>query len=139
MPVFPSIEWFDTVRTAANDNPEFRALGANETIFGVKVGDQIIRLDFYAFECVSVAEIDEDGLLDVDFYLEMEPERWQSFIQHIQSAGVADAQPTFNALDLNEPGGILRSHDPYRQNNFFRYHLTIQKFFDSAATVETTY
>jgi len=22
MPVFPSIEWFDTVRTAANDNPE---------------------------------------------------------------------------------------------------------------------
>ena len=139
MPVFPSIEWFDTVRTAANDNPEFRALGSNETNFGVKVGDQIIRLDFYAFECVSVAEIDEDGLLDVDFYLEMEPERWQSFIQHIQSDGVADAQHTFNTLDLNEPSGILRSHDPYRQNNFFRYHLTIQKFFDSAATVETTY
>jgi hypothetical protein len=86
-----------------------------------------------------VAEIDEDGLLEVDFYLEMEPERWQSFIQHIQSNGVADAQHTFNTLDLNEPGGILRSHDPYRRNNFFRYHLTIQKFFDSAAAVETTY
>ena len=66
MPVFPSIEWFDTVRTAANETPEFRALGSNETNFGVKVGDQIIRLDFYAFECVSVAEIDEDGSLKLE-------------------------------------------------------------------------
>ena len=139
MPAFPSIEWFNTVRTAANDNPEFKALGSNDTRFGVKIGDQIVRVDFYAFECTGVAEISEDDLFDVDFYLEMEPERWQSYIQHIQAAGAADAQHTINTLDLNEPGGILKSHDPYRRNNFFRFHLTIQKFFDSAATVETTY
>ena len=75
----------------------------------------------------------------MDFYLEMEPDRWQSYIQHIQANGAADAQHTLNTLDLIESGGILKSHDAYRMNNFFRYHLTIQKFFDSAATVETTY
>ncbi|MDP6454077.1 MAG: hypothetical protein QF898_12265 [SAR202 cluster bacterium] len=139
MPVFPSVEWFDTVKTAANDNPDFRGLGTNDTRLGVKVGDQIVQLDFYAFECANVAEITEDDLYDVDFYLDMEPDRWQSFIQHIQANGAADAQHTFNTLDLSEPGGIIKSHDPYRMNNFFRFHLTIQKFFDSAATVETTY
>ena len=139
MPAFPSVEWFDTVRTEANDNPDFRALGTNDTRFGVKVGDHILQLDFDAFECVRVAEISEDDLYDVDFYLEMEPAKWQSFIQHIQANGAADAQHTINTLDLNEPGGILKSHDPHRMNNFFRFHLTIQKFFDSAATVETTY
>lgn len=139
MPSFPSIEWFDTVRAAANENPEFRALGSNDTKFGVVVGDQIVRLDFYGFECTEVSEISEDDLLDMDFYLEMKSESWQAFVQHIQTNGAADAQHTFNTLDLNEPGGILKSHDPYRRNNFFRYHLTIQKFFDSAAKVETTY
>ncbi|MCH7800109.1 MAG: hypothetical protein IIC24_01060 [Chloroflexi bacterium] len=139
MPVFPSVEWFDSVKSAANDDPEFRALGTSDTTVGVKIGDQIFQLDFYAFECARVAEIGEDDLYDVDFYLEMEPDRWQSYIQHIQANGAADAQHTLNTLDLSESGGILKSHDTYRMNNFFRYHLTIQKFFDSAARVETTY
>ena len=64
MHAFPSVEWFDSVKAAANDDPEFRALGTSDTTVGIKIGDQIFQLDFYAFECARVAEIDEDDLFD---------------------------------------------------------------------------
>ena len=71
MPVFPSVEWFQAVRTAANADPAFRSLGTAEAQVGVKVGDDVYVLDFDAFECSGVSQVEEYYLVDVDFYLEM--------------------------------------------------------------------
>jgi hypothetical protein len=139
MPEFPSVEWFDSVRQAANTDPDFRALGTCDAAVGVKVGRRVFQLNFKAFQCTGVSETDEDSLRDVDFYLEMLPPRWKAFIENISAHSRADPDHTLNTLDLNETEGILRSRDAYGLNSFLRYHLTIQKFFDSAANVETTY
>lgn len=139
MPQFPSVEWFESVRGIVNENPKFRALGNIDTNVGVKVGDQIFLLNFEAFECASVSESDEDGLQEVDFYIEMTPEEWQNFLGNIKENAGADAQHTLNTMDLNHPGGIIRSRDEYLRHNFFRYLLSLQFFFDSSKDVETVY
>ena len=139
MPDFPSVEWFDSIRQAANTDPDFRALGTCDAAVGVMVGGRVFQLDFKAFQCTGVSETDEDSLRDVDFYLEMQPPGWKALIENIRAHSGADPDHTLNTLDLSEPEGILRSRDAYGLNSFLCYHLTIQKFFDSAASVETTY
>ena len=137
MPVFPSEEWFEAVRSAANLDPAFRSLGTAEAQVGVKVGDQVYVLDFDAFECADVSQVEEHVLLDVDFYLDMAPEAWRSLLANVSENGGADSEHTFNTLDVEN--GIVESSNPYGLNSFPRYHLTVQRFFDVSSQVETTF
>ena len=137
MPVFPSIEWFEAVRAAANMDPAFRNLGTAEARVGVKVGDQVYVLDFDAFECAGVSRVEEYALSDVDFYLDMAPEAWRSLLTNVRENGGADSEHTFNTLDVEN--GIVESSNPYGLNGFLRYHLTVQRFFDVSGQVETTF
>ena len=137
MPVFPSVEWFEAVRDAANGDPAFRRLGTADAHVGVKVGDSVYVLDFEAFECAGVSQVEEHILRDVDFYLDMTPEDWQSLLTNVRENGGADSEHTFNTLDVES--GIVESSNPYGMNNFPRYHVTLQRFFDVSAQVETTF
>ncbi len=137
MPTFPSAEWFEAVMTAANADPEFRSLGTAEAQVGVKVGDDVYLLDFDAFECAGVSQVEEHHLRDVDFYLDMTPDVWQLLLTNVRENGGADSEHTFNTLDVEN--GIVESSNPYGMNNFPRYHLTIQRFFDVSSQVETTF
>ena len=137
MPVFPSIEWFDSVRATANSDRQFRALGSCDAKVGLKVGEQIFILDFEAFECSGASEGSENALLDVDFSLSMGADAWRSLLENIRSNGGADSDHTFNTLDIEH--GIVESSDPYAANNFPRYHLTLQRLFDLSAGIETTF
>ena len=139
MPVFPSVEWFEALREVVNGGPAFRALGSCDTVVGVKVGERVFSLTFEAFECAGVSEIDADGLRDVDFYLEMSAEGWRELVENVQANGKADPDHTLNTLDLTRPGGILRSRDELLRQAFFRYHLSMQAYFDAAARVETIF
>ena len=137
MPVFPSIDWFDSVRTAANSDRQFRALGSCDANVGIKVGDQIFILDFEAFECSGASEGSDDSLLDLDFWLSMEPDAWRALLENIRQNGAADSDHTFNTLDIEN--GIIESTDAYGANSFPRYHLTLQRLFDLSAQMETTF
>ena len=137
MPVFPSVEWFETVKDAANADPAFRSLGTAEAQVGVKVGEQVYVLDFEAFECSNVAQVEEHMLVDVDFYLDMAPEAWRSLLTNVRENDGADSEHTFNTLDVEN--GIVESSNPYGMNSFPRYHLTVQRFFDVSSQVETTF
>ena len=137
MPVFPSLEWFEAVRSAANVDPAFRSLGTAEAQVGVKVGEQVYVLDFDAFECAGVSQVEKYALRDVDFYLDMAPEAWRSLLTNVMENGGADSEHTFNTLDVES--GIVESSNPYGLNSFPRYHVTIQRFFDLAGQVETTF
>lgn len=139
MPLFPSVEWFDQVRGVVNQGKEFRALGNCDTTMGVKVGDRAFRLQFEAFSCEQVSEIAIKDLGDADFYLEMSPGEWRTFLDNIKTNGGADGDHSLNTLDLSRDGGILRAKDDFLRQSFLRYHLSIQAYFDASAQVETVF
>ena len=139
MPVFPSVEWFEAVREVVNNDPGFRALGNCDATMGLKVGDRVFSLEFEAFECASVSEIDLKGLRDVDFHLEMSPEEWRDLLDNIRANGKSDSDHSLNTLDLTRGGGILRAQDELLRQSFFRYHLSLQAYFDASSQVETVF
>ena len=137
MPAFPSVEWFEAVKDAANADPAFRSLGTVEAQVGVKVGEQVYVLDFDAFECAGVSQVEEHTLRDVDFYLDMDPGDWRSLLTNVRENDGADSEHTFNTLDVEN--GVVESFNPYGLNSFPRYHLTVQRFFDVSGQIETTF
>lgn len=139
MSEFPSVEWFEAVRQCANGDPQFASLGSCNCRMGVKVGDAAFVIIFEGFECTGVSAIDEDALRSVDFYLDMPPIDWQDFIRNIASNGGSDPEHTLNTLDIVMPSGCVRSYDELRRNAFFRYHLSVQAFFDASAQLETEF
>ncbi len=138
---FPSVEWFNDVRKIFNNNEEYHGAGggACETVFGVKSGDDIFRLELEGLECTGVKAIDREELANLDFYLEMEPEAWRDMLENIKQNDGADLDHTLNTLDLDREDGLARSAtgDQYRQDLFFRYNQTLQFFFDASARVDT--
>lgn len=139
MPEFPSLEWFEEVRSAANGGGVLRGLGSCNASVGAKVGECAYLLRFEGFECSAVERIEPDELLYADFYIDMPPDKWHALIRCIRDNGRADAEHSLNRLDIAVPGGIVKSADEYKRNGFLRYHLTLQAFFDAAAGVETTF
>ena len=139
MPVFPSVEWFDSVKNLVNQDEAFRRLGTVDARVGVKVGDRIYEVTFEAFECTGVREITADDLRDCDFWLEQEPDAWKDMLTNIRQNGHADLTHTLNTIDLSRPDGFARSYDGYRRDTFYRFNQSLQHFFDSSAKVETTF
>lgn len=143
MAVFPSVEWFDEVRHVFNANEEFHGAGggACDTTFGVKVGDRIFQLVMEGLECTSASEISEGELPNLDFYLEMDPDEWETMIENIKENDGADLDWTLNTLDLDRDERIAKSAtgDQYREDLFFRYNQTLQFFFDASARIDTEF
>lgn len=137
MPTFPSTDWFESVRCVANADAAFRSAGTSETTVGVKIGARVFILSFVAFECAAVSEAEERDLLDVDFYLDMSPDDWRAMLSNIAANDGADSEHTLNTLDVER--GIVAAATPYGKNNFARYHLTVQRFFDVSAQVQTAF
>ena len=139
MPIFPSTEWFEAARDAVNEDPVYRALGTCNTTLGIKVGEQAFAVDFEGFECTGTREIDPGDLRETDFYLDMDLDGWKDLLGNIQSNGKADPEHSLNRLDLTLPGGIVKAANEYHTQTFLRFHLSIQRFFDVAGGIETTY
>jgi hypothetical protein len=141
MPVFPSIEWLTDVAQLAMRDDAYRRFGRVDALVGLKVGERFFRLTFDVFDILDIREIHEDELRDLDFYLDMEPERWQAMLQAIQQHGRAERDFTLNSLDLTLAEGLHQNatDDGYRADKFFRYNESLQRFFDLSAQVQTTF
>ena len=124
-----SLALLERTRTAVNADPEFRRLGTCDARVGIRAGDAAFIVDFVAFECAAVSAIELDALRDADFYLELAPESWRTYL-----AGRANGTaPTLVSLDVDSPNGIVKGDDPLKTLKFERYHLTLQCFFDRGA------
>lgn len=139
MPVFPSVEWFDTIKNIVNEDPNFRQLGTVDSVIGVKVGSKIYQLTFEAFECVGVKEASENDLRDMDFWLEQPYDAWKDMLDNIKKNGAADLSHTLNTIDLSLPEGFARSHDGYRRDAFYRFNQSIQDYFNASAKIDTQF
>lgn len=118
----------------------YRRFGRVDAVVGLKVGDRVFRLTFDVFDIRDIREITFDELRDADFYLEMEPERWQSMLRDIYEKGKAERNFTLNSLDLTLPDGLHRNatDDGYRADKFFRFNESLQRFFDLSAQVPSS-
>jgi hypothetical protein len=96
---------------------------------GIKAGDDAYIVDFVAFECAGVAAIDLDSLRDADFYLDLSPDAWRTYL----AGRASGAAPSLVSLDIDSPNGIVKGSDPLKTLKFERYHLTLQSFLDKGA------
>jgi hypothetical protein len=141
MPVFPSTEWFTAVAQLAMQDDVYRKFGRVDATVGLKVGERVFRMTLDVFDITDIREIAADDLRDLDFYLDMEPERWEAMLRSIRDNGRAERDFTLNSLDLMLPDGLHQNAigDGYRADKFFRFNENLQRFFDLAAQVETTF
>ena len=116
-------------RDAVNADPTFRQRGTCDVRMGIKAGESAFVVDFVAFECGSVEQVDADALRDADFFLELSPSQWQAYFAGRRSGD----GPSLVSLDVDTPDGIVKGTDPLKTLKFERYHLTLQAFLDKGA------
>lgn len=104
MPKFPSVDWFESVREAANQDAQFTSQGSCDCNMAAIVGDKAFLIGFEGFKCTSVKEIDKNELYEADFYLDMVEDDWKRLLENIRANGGADSDHTLNTLDLLTPG-----------------------------------
>jgi hypothetical protein len=141
MPVFPSTEWLQAVADLAMADDGYRKFGRVDALVGIKVADRMFSLTFDVFDIRDIAEVGTDELRDLDFYLEMEPERWRAMIESIKENGHAGLEYTLNTIDLKLPDGLAINAmgDGYKMDKFFRFNGSLQRFFDLSSQIETTF
>ena len=142
--IFPSVDWFEELRNRFNSDERNNQVGVGtcDALVGVACGERLFTVQFEAFECTNVIELeDESRLEDTDFYLELHPDDWKDMIINIKENNGADLSFTLNTLDLELSDGLAKSwtEDQYRQDLFFRFNQTFQYFFDASADIETVF
>ncbi|MGE5595425.1 MAG: hypothetical protein ACM3S1_05255 [Hyphomicrobiales bacterium] len=139
MPLFPSVEWFQTAADELNKSDSFKRLGTCDAEVGVQVDDKVYEIDFEAFEVKSVREVDAARADELDFVLVQPYEGWKAMIEDIQKHGRATHDHTLNSLDLQSAEEFARGKDYHRRDIFYRFNQTFQEYFDTASRFETTF
>lgn len=139
MPVFPSVEWFQTAADTLNKSDSFKRLGTCDADVGVQVDNKFYEIDFEAFEVKGAREINAERADELDFVLVQPYEGWKAMIQDIQENGRATHDYTLNSLDLQSAEEFARSKDYHRRDAFYRFNQTFQEYFDTAAKFETKF
>lgn len=139
MPVFPSVEWFQSVATIINGDEEYHQAGTCDAAVGIQVGDRLFQVDFEAFEITGVQELNPRGTYDLDFTLVLPYERWKEMLENIRANGHADLTHTLNSLDLESAEEFARAEDYYRRDKFYRFNQSFQLFFDASSRIETQF
>jgi hypothetical protein len=139
MPVFPSVEWFQTVADLVNQDEEYHKLGTCDAVVGIAVGDRLFQLTFESFEITGVEEITGQGERDLDFTLVLPPERWREMLENIKQHGRAELDDTLNSIDLATPQEFAQAEDYYRRDLFYRFNQSFQHYFDKSAEIDTQF
>ncbi|MCP5184218.1 MAG: hypothetical protein H6993_09665 [Pseudomonadales bacterium] len=143
MPVFPSNEWFQAVRSVYNSDPSLHSGGggACDTTAAFKIGDAAYVVVFEGHECSDIHPAQDGELNDADFVIEMPPALWRDMVANIQANGHADLDHTLNSIDMSQEDSIAWSpvDDQYRQDLFYRLNQNFQDFFDASSRVETVF
>ena len=139
MPLFPSVEWFQTVADLVNKDEDYRKHGTCDARVGVQVGEQTFLLVFEAFEVTEVREMSDPAAEDLDFTLVLPPEKWREMLENIKQHGRAELDLTLNTIDLATPTEFAQAEDYYRRDLFYRFNQSFQHFFDVSAKIDTQF
>ena len=136
---FPSLAWFEALRSLVNEDAGYRQYGTVDADMGVKVGDEVFVVTFEAFQCKAVRAGNEYDLINVDFFIEMEPAAWRGMLENIRDNNGAEAGQTLVSLDMIHEISNNATGDQLRADMFFRYNQSLQHFFDLSANLQTTF
>jgi hypothetical protein len=136
---FPSLAWFEALQQLVNDDSAYRQFGTVDAAMGVKVADEVFVVTFVAFECRSVRAGNDYDLINVDFFIEMQPDAWRTMLENIKDNGGAEAGQTLVSLDMLNEISNNATGDQLRADMFFRYNQSLQHFFDLSANLDTVF
>jgi len=140
---FPSVLWFEELRTIANSNPDrLRRLGTVDLVLAAKVDfpdrSKLFEITFSGYRCTGVREIPALSAAAPDaVVLEGPYQAWREMIENIQAHGGADLTHTLNTLTIYDTPLRVTAKNQLDTDLFYRYQENLQEFFDNAAKIAT--
>lgn len=122
-----ALGWLERARDGVNADKSFRKRGSVDADVGLRVGDTTYLVSFAGFSCHGVRAIGANELRDADFIIEMTPDQWQRYVAGRRGG----TGRTIAELDTTE--GVVKAINPRKKLDFFRFHTSLQAFFDSGA------
>lgn len=139
--VFPSVEWFDKLAEVVQENEEsHRRLGPLDCAMVVAVDDQCFEVTFLGYGVESVRHL--YSLSDAapsHFVLAAPAPIWREMLENIRANGGADLEHTLASLTFHDAPMRASGPDQLQIDVFYRYNHSLQRFFDDAAEIDTTY
>ena len=142
---FPSQQWFEALAgQMVERGEEFRSFGPVDCTMVVKVdgaeGCQLIEVVFEAFAVTSVRSLESlDAAKPDHFVIEAPLEIWQEMLDNIRANGAPDLEHTLNFLTFPDDPMLVSGPDQLQTDAFYRYNESLQRFFNGASSIATTY
>jgi hypothetical protein len=127
------------------DEAACRALGAIDCTMLVRVdlGQGKAALHEVAFQGFGVKSVRKLQRIEQapprHFVIEGPLAAWREMIENVRRHGAADLEHTLNYLTLPDVPMRVSGPDQLETDAFYRYNQTLQRFFDGAARVETSF
>ena len=142
---FPSKQWFEALaRRMTTDTAAFQKLGPVDCTMVVKVDthkrQRCIGISFEAFRVKSIRELESMHAAPLNhFVIEGPLHAWREMIENVRANGGPDREHTLNYLTF--PDDPLRVTGPSQLeiDAFYRYNESLQRFFNGAANVPTSF
>ncbi len=142
---FPSKKWFESLaRRMTTDAAAFQKLGPVDCTMVVKVDtekrERCIGISFEGFRVKSIRELKSMHSAPLNhFVIEGPLHAWREMIENVRANGGPDREHTLNYLTF--PDDPLRVTGPSQLeiDAFYRYNQSLQRFFNGAANVPTSY
>ena len=125
----PNLDWLPVVQAQLNADSAYRRLGSVDMRLGLAIGTTATIVTFEAFEIAGIDTVAAEDLRDADVIIEMSPRDWNAYLRKRKKG----SGPSLLSLDLDTPGGVLKSGDPVKRIKFERYNLSLQAFLDAGA------
>jgi hypothetical protein len=142
---FASKRWFEALAARMQDEADaYRRLGSIDCTMVVKVDDPPrTGLHEIAFESFGVKSIRRLGRIEDaaprHFVLEAPRAVWREMIENVRTNGGADLRHTLNYLTFPDVPMRVSGPDQLETDAFYRYNESLQRFFDGAASVPTSF
>lgn len=143
--LFPSTQWFQALaRRMEQDAAAYRQLGSIECTMIVRIdapgGPDLYEVVFEGFTMRSARRLTrlEDAASE-HFVLEASLETWREMIDNIRANAGPDLTHTLNYLTFPDDPIRVSGPDQLEVDAFYRYNASLQRFFNGAADVPTTY
>lgn len=142
---FPSKKWFEALgKQMVEKTDEFRLLGPIDCTMVVKVdgpkGCQLVEVVFEAFSVISVRSLENlESAAPDHFVIEAPLDVWQEMLENIRANAGPDLEHTLNFLTFPDDPMLVSGPDQLRTDAFYRYHESLQRFFNGASSIATSY
>jgi hypothetical protein len=101
---------------------------------------QLLEVVFEAFAVKSVRQLESLDSANPDhFVIEAPLEVWREMLDNIRANGGPDLQHTLNFLTFPDDPMVVSGPDQLQTDAFYRYNESLQRFFNGASSIATSY